>query len=85
MQYRAASGYTDGRFGSFDTQVDAVFLYGNGTINYEASYIFGYQAQHELSIVRKALARSLYSSDYKLYSCYHGCLEGNRGEWSQVQ
>ncbi|PLB47366.1 putative tannase [Aspergillus steynii IBT 23096] len=86
VQYGAASGYTDGGFGSFNTQVDAVILHANGTLNYEALYMFGYQAHHELSIVGKALTKSFYdTSDSKLYAYYQGCSEGGREGWSQVQ
>ncbi|PSR79070.1 Tannase/feruloyl esterase [Coniella lustricola] len=83
----AVSGITDGGFGNFDTEFDAAFLLANGTINWEATYMFGYQAHHELAVLGKELARSLYnvSSDERIYSYYQGCSEGGREGWSQVQ
>lgn len=83
----AVSGITDGGFGSFDAQVDAEFLLANGTINWQATYMFGYQAHHELAVLGKELARKLYAvpDDEKVYSYYQGCSEGGREGWSQVQ
>lgn len=43
IPHGAAGGLTDGGFGGFDNQVDAVFLLANNTINWEATYMFGYQ------------------------------------------
>jgi tannase len=82
----AVSGITDGGFGNFDTQWDAVFLLANDTINWQATYMFGYQAHHELAFLGKELARNFYnvSSDQKVYSYYQGCSEGGREGWSQV-
>ncbi|KAF7596966.1 hypothetical protein BBP40_011332 [Aspergillus hancockii] len=86
VQYGAASGITDGGFGSFDTQFDAVFLLANGTINYDALYMFGYKAHHELSVIGKAFTRSFYDTGTsKLYAYYQGCSEGGREGFSQVQ
>lgn len=83
----AVSGITDGGFGSFDTKLDAVFLLANGTVNWEAAYMFGYQAHHELVTLGKQFARNIFnvSSCSKLYSYYQGCSEGGREGWSQVQ
>ncbi|KAF6790737.1 tannase subunit protein [Colletotrichum sojae] len=83
----AVSGITDGGFGSFDTQWDAVFLAANGTVNWQSVYMFGYQAHHELAMIGKQFARNFYSvaADQKIYSYYQGCSEGGREGWSQVQ
>ncbi|TDZ22689.1 Tannase [Colletotrichum orbiculare MAFF 240422] len=54
----AVSGITDGGFGSFDTQWDAVFLEAKGTVNWQSVYMFGYQAHHELATLGKQFARS---------------------------
>ncbi|KAF3759895.1 hypothetical protein M406DRAFT_65281 [Cryphonectria parasitica EP155] len=83
----AVSGITDGGFGSFDTELDAAFLLDNGTVNWEAAYMFGYQAHHELALLGKELTKNLYnvSSGTKIYSYYQGCSEGGREGWSQVQ
>ncbi|KAI5927233.1 Tannase/feruloyl esterase [Camillea tinctor] len=83
----AVSGLTDGGFGSFNTQWDAVFLLANNTINWQANYMFGYQAHHELAVLGKEFTKKLYgmSADTRLYSYYQGCSEGGREGWSQVQ
>lgn len=81
----AVSGITDGGFGNFDTQFDAVFLASNGTVNWQATYMFGYQAHHELATLGKAYTRNLYNVTDKVYSYYQGCSEGGREGFSQVQ
>ncbi|KAL3475526.1 tannase [Aspergillus californicus] len=86
VQYGAASGITDGGFGGFTTQVDAVILLANGTLSYDALYMFGYKAHHELTIIGKALTPAFYNTgDDKLYAYYQGCSEGGREGYSQVQ
>jgi tannase len=83
----AVAGITDGGFGSFNTQFDAVFLKANGTVNWQATYMFGYQAHHELATLGKQFARNLFHvpANKKLYSYYQGCSEGGREGWSQAQ
>ncbi|OJJ98572.1 hypothetical protein ASPACDRAFT_45080 [Aspergillus aculeatus ATCC 16872] len=85
--YGAAAGITDGGFGSFDNELDDVFPLGNGTANWPAVYMFGYQAHHELSVIGKAYARNFFNmtATDKLYSYYQGCSEGGREGWSQLQ
>ncbi|KAJ5748203.1 tannase subunit [Penicillium nucicola] len=85
--YGAATGRTDGGFGGFDTSFDDVFPLVNGTSNYEALYMFGYQAHHEMSSIGKAFTKSFYnlSTSNKLYAYYQGCSEGGREGFSQVQ
>ncbi|KAJ5679291.1 Tannase/feruloyl esterase [Penicillium macrosclerotiorum] len=80
-------GLTDGGFGNFNTQFSSVSLLANGTINWQATYMFGYQAHNELAILGKQLTRNIYNfaSSKKLYSYYQGCSEGGREGWSQVQ
>lgn len=86
MQYGAASGLTDGGFGGFDNEWDSVFLLANNTVNWQAVYMFGYQAIHEMTILGKALTSNFYSSNStKLYTYYQGCSEGGREGFSQVQ
>ncbi|KAL6230985.1 hypothetical protein BDW75DRAFT_248230 [Aspergillus navahoensis] len=85
VQYGAASGITDGGFGGFSTQVDSVILLANGTINYDALYMFGYKAHHELTTIGKAFTKAFYSTEDKLYAYYQGCSEGGREGYSQVQ
>ncbi|KAI1420411.1 tannase and feruloyl esterase [Xylaria sp. FL1777] len=83
----AVSGITDGGFGSFSTQFDAVFLKANGTVNWQATYMFGYQAHHELAVLGKQFARNLFgvAAADKVYAYYQGCSEGGREGWSQAQ
>ncbi|OJD32546.1 tannase [Diplodia corticola] len=83
----AVSGITDGGFGSFSTQWDEVFLLANDTINWQAVYMFGYQAHHELATLGKQFTRNFFSvpASSKLYSYYQGCSEGGREGWSQLQ
>ncbi|KAK1988424.1 tannase and feruloyl esterase-domain-containing protein [Colletotrichum cereale] len=83
----AVSGITDGGFGSFNTQWDAVFLAANGTVNWQSVYMFGYQAHHELATLGKEFAKNLYgvADGQKIYSYYQGCSEGGREGWSQDQ
>jgi tannase len=84
--YGAVAGTTDGGFGSFNTQSDAVFLVKNGTMNLKSLYMFGYEAHHELSLLGKAFTKQFFNmSSTKLYSYYQGCSEGGREGWSQVQ
>ncbi|KAI4864436.1 feruloyl esterase-like protein B precursor [Hypoxylon rubiginosum] len=83
----AVSGITDGGFGNFNTQYDGVFLLGKGTVNWQATYMFGYQAHHELATLGKQFTRNFFnvSQDNKVYSYYQGCSEGGREGWSQIQ
>ncbi|CAK96757.1 hypothetical protein CBS63078_576 [Aspergillus niger] len=88
LLYGAAAGITDGGFGAFTTDLDAVFPSANGTINWDAIYNFGYQSHHELSVIGKAFTKNFFNttaSSSKLYSYYMGCSEGGREGWSQVQ
>ncbi|KAK9446817.1 Tannase/feruloyl esterase [Limtongia smithiae] len=80
-------GLTDGGFGSFTDQFTNVALLANGTVNWHETYMFGFQAHHELAELGKALTRNIYgvASDTKIYSYYQGCSEGGREGWSQVQ
>lgn len=85
--YGAATGFTDGGFGSMDTDFDDVFLLHNGTINWPSVYMFGYQAIKEMTIIGKEFTRNFYDvkSSSRLYSYYQGCSEGGREGWSQGQ
>lgn len=83
----AVSGITDGGFGSFSTQWDEVFLLANHTVNWQAVYMFGYQAHNELATLGKQFTRNFFkvAESEKVYSYYQGCSEGGREGWSQVQ
>jgi tannase len=86
VMYGAASGLTDGGFGSFDTQLNSVILLANDSINWEALFMFGYGAIHEQSVIGKAFTEKFFNmSCSKLYSYYQGCSEGGREGWSQLQ
>jgi len=61
VQYGAVSGLTDGGFGSFTTQFDAVTLLANGTLNWPAVYMFGYQAHHELALIGKEFTKNFFN------------------------
>ncbi|OJJ46566.1 hypothetical protein ASPZODRAFT_159412 [Penicilliopsis zonata CBS 506.65] len=86
VMYGAVAGLTDGGFGSFDTEVSSAILIENGTINYDALYMFGYQGIHEMTLLGQELTQTFYnSSSTKLYSYYQGCSEGGREGMSQLQ
>ena len=87
VQYGAVAGITDGGFGSFETQYDAVALLGNGTLNYDALYNFGYRSIHEMTFLGQLFTQNFYNmtNGTKLYSYYQACSEGGREGWSQVQ
>lgn len=83
--YGAVAGSTDGGFGSFNNELTDVILYANGTLNYDALYMFGYRAIGEQTMIGKELAKNFYKTDEKIYTYYQGCSEGGRDGWSQVQ
>ncbi|KAH9828746.1 Feruloyl esterase [Teratosphaeria destructans] len=87
IPYGAVSGGTDGGFGSFDASFDDLFLIANGTVNWQNTYMFAYQAHHELSLLGKEFTRGVYNmaNGTKLYSYYQACSEGGREGFSQVQ
>lgn len=87
VMYGAVAGATDGGFGSFSTQLDAVVLDANGTLNLNAITMFGYQAIGEMTKIGKQITRGFYNiaNNDKLYTYYQGCSEGGREGWSQVQ
>jgi tannase len=77
--YDAVAGATDGGFGNFTTNSDAVFLVQNGTVNWESLFMFGYKGIHELSTLGKEFTKNFFKmSDTKLYSYHQGCSEGGR-------
>ncbi|KAK7733605.1 hypothetical protein SLS57_000620 [Botryosphaeria dothidea] len=84
LSYGAVSGATDAGYDAFSTSYDEVALYGNGSINWDATYMFAYQALGELTKVGKAITKNLYSTD-KLYTYFEGCSDGGREAMSQVQ
>ncbi|KAK7755096.1 hypothetical protein SLS62_002911 [Diatrype stigma] len=88
LAYGAVTGTTNGGFGEgFSTSADEVNLLGNGTINYDTIYMFGYKALGEATVVGKALARGFYTvaDATKIYTYFSGCSDGGREAWSQIQ
>lgn len=87
VMYGAAAGYTDGGFGGFSVNLDAVNLLANGTVNWPAIYMFGYQGIKEMTMIGKQFTQQFYSSTNgtKLYTYCQGCSEGGREGWSQAQ
>ncbi|PYH80090.1 tannase and feruloyl esterase [Aspergillus uvarum CBS 121591] len=82
----AVAGTTDGGFGGFDVSSWEFWLKGDGEVNWDTVYMFGYKAIDELSQIGKAFTKSFYNmSDTKLWAYFDGCSEGGREGWSQVQ
>ncbi|RWA03104.1 hypothetical protein EKO27_g12000, partial [Xylaria grammica] len=76
LAINSGTQYTTGRRGQ-----------ANGTVNWQATYMFGYQAHHELATLGKQFARNLFNvvDTDKVYAYYQGCSEGGREGWSQAQ
>ncbi|GAP84734.2 putative tannase [Rosellinia necatrix] len=87
IQYGAASGATDAGYDAFSYSYDEVVLHGNGSTNWDATHMFGYQALGEMTTIAKPLTRAFYgvSDDTKIYTYYEGCSDGGREGMSQVQ
>lgn len=87
LEYGAAGGATDGGYDAFNYSYDEQFLYGNGSINWDSTYMFAYQALGEMTIVGKYMSRQLYgmATDDKVYTYFEGCSDGGREGMSQVQ
>ncbi|KAK5103481.1 hypothetical protein LTS08_002896 [Lithohypha guttulata] len=87
LQYGAVGGATSAGYDAFDNSYDDVVLTGNGSINWDATYMFGYQALGEMTVLGKALTSSFYAlvSSAKVYTYYEGCSDGGREGMSQVQ
>ncbi|KAJ6132082.1 hypothetical protein N7471_007297 [Penicillium samsonianum] len=80
LEYGAVSGATSAGYDAFNYSYDDVVLYGNGTINWDATYMFGYQALGEMTKIGKVLTKGFYgmSSSAKVYTYYEGCSDGGR-------
>lgn len=86
ITYGAAGGATSAGYGALDgVTVDEVFLYGNGSINWDATYMFAYQALGEMTQLGKHITSDFYGTDSKIYTYYEGCSDGGRQGMSQVQ
>ncbi|KAF2159911.1 hypothetical protein M409DRAFT_70788 [Zasmidium cellare ATCC 36951] len=87
LAYGAVGAATSAGYDAFDQSYDEVVLYGNGSINWDATYMFSYQALGEMTKVSKEVTKGFYglSSDTKVYTYYEGCSDGGREGMSQVQ
>jgi tannase len=86
LAYGAASGATSAGYDAFNSSYDEVILYGNGTINWDATYAFAYTALGELTKIGKPLTQAFYgNSTNKVYTYFEGCSDGGREAMSQVQ
>ncbi|KAJ5913959.1 tannase [Penicillium tannophilum] len=88
LEYGAVGGATSAGYGALDgTSYDDVVLYGNGSINWDATHMFGYQALGEMTKLGKYFTKGFYgqSASSKLYTYYEGCSDGGREGMSQIQ
>jgi tannase len=82
----AASGATAAGYDAFDYSYDEKVLYGNGSINWDATYAFAYTALGELTKIGKPLTQGFYGlNETKVYTYFEGCSDGGREGMSQVQ
>ncbi|KAI1619992.1 Tannase/feruloyl esterase [Exophiala viscosa] len=87
LEYGAAAGATSAGCDALDYSYMDKVLTGNGSINWDATNMFGLEALGEMALLGKYLTKALYSmsdSD-KLYTYYEGCSDGGREGMSQVQ
>lgn len=70
LSYGAASGCTDAVYDGFSTSYDELVLFGNGSINWDATYIFAFQGLDEMTAIGKSLTSAFYgtSDNEKLYT-----------------
>ncbi|WWC93544.1 hypothetical protein V866_000379 [Kwoniella sp. B9012] len=87
LDYGAASGVTDGGYDAFNYSYDEKALLANGTVNWQAAHMFGYQALGEMTKIGKYITPNFYGVDNstKVYTYYSGCSDGGREGMSQVQ
>lgn len=83
----AASGATGAGYDAFNYSYDKKVLYGNGSINWDATYAFAYVALGELTKIGKPLTSAFYglTNSTKVYTYFEGCSDGGREGMSQVQ
>jgi tannase len=71
LSYGAVGGASSAGYDALDgIAYDGVALYGNGSVNWDATYMFGYQALGEMTQIGKPLTKAFYgmSDDTKLYT-----------------
>lgn len=84
LEYGAVTGCTDAGYDAFTTGLDEVVLNSDGTLNEQNIKMFSYEALGELTIIGKAITKTLYSID-RVYTYFSGCSDGGREGMSQVQ
>ncbi|KAJ5649996.1 tannase and feruloyl esterase family protein [Penicillium longicatenatum] len=88
LPYGAAAGATSAGYDALNgVGYDDAVLLGNGSINWDATYMFAYQALGEMTQIGKYVTKGLYglSTSSKLYTYYEGCSDGGREGMSQQQ
>ncbi|KAH7071298.1 Tannase/feruloyl esterase [Paraphoma chrysanthemicola] len=86
LAYGAASGATSAGYDAFNYSYDEKVLYGNGSINWDATYAFAYVALGELTKIGKPITQAFYGlNDSKVYTYFEGCSDGGREGMSQAQ
>lgn len=88
LAYGAVGGVTDAGYGAIaGTTLDDVILTGNGSVNWNAIYMFAYQGLGEMTQIGKAITPLFYGLDTntKIYTYFEGCSDGGREGWSQIQ
>ncbi|KAK5113612.1 hypothetical protein LTR85_010841 [Meristemomyces frigidus] len=90
LEYGAVGAATSAGYDAFDYSYDDVVLYGNGSINWDATYAFGYTALGEMTLIGKPITKAFYGSSNstnstKVYTYFEGCSDGGREGMSQVQ
>ncbi|RAK80753.1 tannase and feruloyl esterase [Aspergillus fijiensis CBS 313.89] len=68
VMYGAVSGLTDGGFNG--QSFDDVFLLANGTVDWQNTFMFGYQGIHEMMEIGRELTRNLYNTGEKKVQRY---------------
>lgn len=88
IQYGAAGGATSAGYDALNgVAYDDVALLGNGSINWDNTYMFAYQGLGEMTKLGKYFTKGFYGQDSstKIYIYYEGCSDGGREGMSQVQ
>lgn len=70
VMYGAVAGITDGGFGGFSNTFDEVFLAANGSINWDATYMMGYQGIGEMTSIGKDFTSNFFNETEKVYTYY---------------
>ncbi|THZ55951.1 Tannase 30 kDa subunit [Aureobasidium pullulans] len=79
LEYGAVGAATSAGYDAFDYSYDEVLLAGNGSINWDATYMFSYQALGEMTKVGKYITEGFYGmNNTKVYTYYEGCSDGGR-------